>query len=346
MKAFRTFRWLIGQSVKSLWFWGLVLLAAFSGPLLITTAPVNRTTEAASLLPVLSEQATVSHFDTSRQFRSPIGDAPILRFRTSATERDPAIPLSPALSYRTLSSTNSMGAYFLRDRGFDLTRGSLLSLHQAILPIVSAALGVLSLLGRRQRATLQTVAPCGRGMLFGMIAGSLVLELAMVSLAIGLGLGGSLAVVNGATAEAFRFAGSYSVLVFFYALVFTGVGMAIGGLIRSQSAALLIAAASLFGICPLLERVRSVLHGILPQWLLDNPVSAWAVASLLNPPQATFDRAVYGLLQRAAAISGTEAQAASAVHSLADLLPRLGVIAVLWWLVAWGTFPRFDSRVR
>jgi hypothetical protein len=350
MRRLRAFRALAGIELTRGWFWVFLSLTALVGPAFVL---LHARTEQATweMRPLLSESATVDHFNT--RGHSPTARADeggILLFRTPSWGSSIQAPFSsafrpgwhldPAPDRRTTAGwTGSLGSLSTHAGASDF--------HQLVLPVLMLVAGVLSFPSRRELTALRIILPAGRWGCFAMLSGVLAFQVLLLSAASGIGTVVTMLAISGPDWKTLAFCTAYFGAVFVYGLGFALLGLVIAELARRRSLALLLGLAFIVGVHPLTAYVQarlfvvgsqvqqlSQLDRIAPDSLL-----AW-IANVYAPLSWTFERLYLGTQQL---ISGLHADVFVTVPAGHDLMMwwcSLAVFAGSWFALGWLCFPR------
>jgi len=349
VRSYRTCRRLFGHALRQPWLWVLAAALALAGPVYVL-APSTHNTDTTTLLPLISERATIEHFDTSYGGRAARDDAPMLLFRSPASEPAVHDPLVSVFSRYRISPVMSEGALFLypytgrgfslSQVGFDATRGNLLSLHMLIAPLFAAILGMLALPDRRRLTALQMVSPLGRERTFLAITAGLAIQLMLLALIVAGALLPTL-LLGETSGHVLAFVGQYACLLLLYTLPFAAAGLALSGLIRRSELGLLAGGALVLLILPAFSYLVQLLALRIPEWATESAVVRWLLGAIRFPSAMLFPSGVFALLVQLVGPGRVLGQTSVPALSIVSQLLQLALSTVLWILVAWAAFPRW-----
>ncbi len=325
---------------RSFWgFAGIAFLLSFAFVLLHVLTDQSTY----ELRPILSEPATVTHFNT-RHLSSWINGEAVGLFRTPNVEHADESSLVPIFRYvsfcplRPFRSGTTTWATLLH--------GNLFEVHRLLLPVLMAVVGVLAALSARRSDLLRTVMPCGRWGCYGLAVAVLAARVALLSLAAAAGVLVLSPWLDGSTVPSLGFVLGYCGAVFAYGLGFALFGFTLAETVRDRRWAALAAVALLLVVAPWV----ALAQGRIDAWIsqasrglsaLQSPGHplVWVRSAILTPPRTTFARITYLMLADAAGTSTT---------AVASTYARLGVqflFPIALWLALGGVaFSRLVRR--
>jgi hypothetical protein len=324
-------------------FWRLaavVFLMAFAFVFfrVVTERPVYE------LRPILSERATVTHFNT-RHSSSLIDGEAVQLFRTP----DEEFPDESLL----VSIFKVTGSSPLRPLGSGtatwatLLRGNLSEVHRLLLPILMAIVGVLAAPSARRSDLLRTVMPCGRWGCYGLTIAALAVRVALLSLAAAVGVLVVLPWLRGSALASLGFVLGYCGAVFAYGLGFALFGFTLAEIVRDRRWAALTALALLLVVAPWVALAQVRLDAWIAQTTSGFPALQspshplyWVRSVILTPLRTTFARIPRWMLADAA---GTFVITGASMPSYAQLGVQL-LFPIAFWLALGGA--AFSRSVR
>ena len=339
MRPLRAFLFLVGAQLKQKSFWAFVIVFVLIGPVFVVLHS-QKELDTRERRPLLSEKATVDHFDTSTYALATYGNKDtMLLFRSPASESILQAIISPALSTGLqLMPASSRTGY----SWWSFTaNGSLSDFHRLLLPVFMALAGVLILPSRSRLAALRVLLPTGSWGCFLMVSGVLMLQIFLLGVMSGLATGLALILTQSAAPVTFVFIAGYFGGVVICGIGFAMIGLAAAGLIRNRSLALLIVLVLVIGVSPFVSLAQNRLFAAAARWspeisavfLSPSPTLLyWVTSSILVPPQTT----LFWLSQ----IGQQMTFEISPMLILAQLWARLLVFAGFWFVMAWVRFSR------
>jgi len=324
---------------RSFWRWtAIVFLMAFVFVFFraVTERPVYE------LRPILSERATVTHFNT-RHLSSRIDGEAVQLLRTSNEKLPDASLLVPIFQVRGSSPLRPLGS--VTDTWATLLCGNLFEVHRLLLPVLMAIVGVLAAPSARRSDLLCTVMPCGRWGCYGLAVAVLAVRVALLSLATAVGVLVLLPWLRGSALASLGFVLAYCCAVFAYGLSFALFGFTLAEIVRDRRMAALIALALLVVVAPWVALAQGRLNVWIAQATSGFPALqspshplVWVRSAILTPLKTTFEWIPLVMLADAAGTSATTA---------ASTYGRLGVqflFPIGFWLALGGA--AFSRSVR
>lgn len=324
-------------------YWGMtiiVFLMAFVFVLfhVVTDRPAHE------LRPILSERATVTHFDTRHPSLRIDGEA-VQLFRTPNEELPDASSLVPMFQVSGSSPLRPLGSG--TTTWATLLRGNLFEVHRLLLPILIAIVGVLAAPSARRSDLFRTVMPCGRWGCYGLLITLLALRVALLSLAVGVGIFVLAPWLQSDAVASLVFVLGYCGAVFAYGLGFALFGFALAEIVRDRRMAALIAVALLLVVAPWVALAQSYINAWIAQATSGFPALqspshplVWVRSAILSPPKTTFAWITHLLLRQARAASiVTTSSTPTIVRCVVQLL-----FPIVFWLVLGGV--AFSRSVR
>ncbi|MCK5586930.1 hypothetical protein KAJ02_12735 [Candidatus Bipolaricaulota bacterium] len=347
MRRFRAFAVLAEGQLKQKSFWIFLIMVVLIGPVFVVLHSETNLSER-EMRPLLSESATIDHFDIGVSATGYIGrfrKSAILLFRNPDSESAPEFPISPAFVAgrrllppvsRTVHSTWS----------FPLT-GSLSDFYRNLLPILMTVAGILAFPSRRRLALLRVLLPCGRWGCFLMMAAVLVLQITMIGILAGASTGLALGLTQGPASGTSWFVSEYFAAIIVYGIGFALLGFVVVELVRNRAVALLIGLILLVGVweyaAPMSAKLyTSLVQSVTGKTLLEpgqNPVFGY-IGFLLLPPQNTFDSIGLTIQKLTSGVEDPYTPRSTVLRELAQLWARLVAFAGFWFAIGWIAFPR------
>ncbi len=351
MRWLRTYGSLIRADLTRGPLWWFLLAVALVGPCFVVFHVVtDRTTWEPK--PILSEPASIEHFDTSMSLLSYLNGEAVGLFQSPQVESSTDLPFPRAflIGWALVPASNRLD---VGTSTWSLPNvGSALDFYRLIFPILMAIAGVLALPSRRRLSLLRTVVPSGRWGCFLLFSGRLLLEVALLGAITAVLLGAAMSLIGQPASGAWLFGLRYGALLTVYGAGFALFGLTVAQVVRRRSIALLVAAALLIGVAPFVSIGQSHLQDALvdafpaivsSQPSESPPAVSWITSSVLVPPQDT----LYQLAQRTwieVPESWQAGIARFAMPSLASLWVRLIWFVAFWWLIGWAVTPRRVER--
>lgn len=335
MRRFRAFTFFAGNRLKRKSFWAFLAIAALVGPIYVILDSQTQL-DVWENRPLLSETATVEHFNTGRSATGFVGglrDAAVQLFRMSETETPFGNYVSPVFAPGRLSRPRKQWPSSILPLAASST---LFDFHRHILPILMLVIGILALPSRQRMSVLSRLLPCGRLGFFLMIVGSLVTHVALLVLLSDAFTAAALAITQGLPCATATSIARYSGMVFIYAMAFAFLGLVVGGVMRSRTIALMIGLALVIGVLPFASLAHARWYSVFLQWAsapsasaaMENPLLKLGM-SLLMPPQW--------------ALNGLPLQMQWGTSTVS--WGALSLFMTFWLCIAWIAFPRLAKDV-
>jgi len=325
-------------------FWGLTIVT-FLMAFVFVLLHVLTDQSAVELRPILSERATVTHFDTRHAIWG-IEDGIAELFRTPDAELSDESPLSSIFGFERASHLQpfrSGNATWVKS-----IRGNLFEVHRMLLPLLMTIIGVLAAPSARRSALLRTMMPCGRWGGYGLVIVALATRVALLSLAAAVGALILLPWLRESAVASLGFLSGYCGAIFAYGFGFALFGFTVGGIVRDRRLGALVAIAALLVVAPWV----ALAQGRIDAWIsqaasgflaLQSPSHPlyWVRKAILIPTETTFGWITQVMLART-----MEGQVASGLQAVATghLWFRFALF-IGWWAVLGGAvFPHSVRR--
>ena len=347
MRRFRAFLVLAGQQLKQPWFWVFLILFVLLGPAFVLLHSGTDLAER-ELRPLLSESATIDHFNTGAAATGYIGgfqDSPIELFRTPNSESAPSLPISPVFvsrwrwmptSLRTAPSTWSFPII-----------GSLSNVYRNFLPFLMIVAGIMAFPSRRKLTVLRTLLPCDRWGCFLMITGALALQIAVLGVLAGASTGLALALAQGSSSGTIWFVGQYYGTIIVYALGFGLLGIVVAEFVRNRPIALLIGLVLIVGVWEYASPIPTTLYASLVHAVTGKALHEVGqnlilqdIVFLLRPPQFAFDSNRLSIVTLASEVEDPYITRSNLRRGLRLSWGALVAFASIWFVIGWFVFPR------